>query len=287
MDMNVIGRAIKKAREDCGFTQEKLAEKLGISAQAVSKWENGKNLPDIENLLLIAEVTDTPYHILLTPNQEEGSLADVSVRTRLFHENNMFTRMKTFALSENLTQTYKALHYMREQHMGQFRKQGKLTKELVQYINHPLLMACQAHAFGIRDDALLSAILLHDVVEDTGVTTENLPFADEVKELVGLVTFSIPDGESKNAVKDAYYTRISKNGKACVIKCIDRCNNVSTMAGCFSKGKLLEYIEETEKYIIPLTDILKNEYPEYSDIAFLLKYQIISLLETIKNLMLA
>lgn len=37
-------------------------------------------------------------------------------------------------------------------------------------------------------------------------------------------------------------------------------------------------------YIIPLTDILKNDYPEYSDLAFLLKYHIVSILETIKNL---
>ena len=217
-------------------------------------------------------------------DQEEEHLADFSVRTRLFHESNMYTRVKTFALSENLTETYKALNYMREQHEGQFRKQGKFTKEQVQYINHPLLMACQAHAFGIRDDVLLAAILLHDVVEDTGVTTEEIPFLDEVKELVSLVTFSPRDGESKHDEKESYYRRIGKNGKACVIKCIDRCNNVSTMAASFNREKLLEYIDETETYIIPLTDVLKNEYTEYCDIAFLLKYHIISLIETIKNL---
>lgn len=285
MDIVVIGSSIKKAREKCGFTQEKLAEQVGVSAQAVSKWENGKNLPDIENLMLIAEVTDTPYQVLLLPNQDGSSIDHISVRTRLFHENNMFTRMKTVSLAENLTETYTALHYMRTKHMGQFRKQGKYTHELVQYINHPLLMACQAHALGIRDDVLLSAILLHDVVEDSAVTLEEIPFSNEVKELVELVTFSIADGRTKQEEKEAYYHRISGNGKACVLKCIDRCNNVSTMAGSFTKEKLFEYIDETEKYIFPLTDVLKNEYPEYSDLAFLVKYQIISIIETIKNLM--
>lgn len=284
MDMLVIGRAIKKARENGGFTQERLAEQIGVLARAVSKWENGKNLPDIENLLLIAEVTDTPYHLLLTPDREDDALADVRLRTRLFHEDNMYTRMKTFAIAESLTETYRALQYMRTKHMGQFRKQGKFTHELVQYINHPLMMACQAHAFGIRDDMLLSALLLHDVVEDTGVTLEELPFSDEVKELVGLVTFSVPEGKSKHDEKEAYYKRISKNGKACVIKCIDRCNNVSTMSACFSREKIFEYIDETETYIIPLTDILKNEYPEYSDLAFLVKYHMLSIIETVKNL---
>ena len=284
MDMLVIGNAIKKARVACGLTQEKLSELVGVSVQAVSKWEHGKNLPDIENLLLIAEVTDTPYSVFLAPDHTNGLIADVSIRTRLFHENNMFTRMKALALTENLTETYKALQFMRTQHMGQFRKKGKYAHELVLYINHPLMMACQAYAFGIRDDALLSAILLHDVVEDTDIRLEDIPFSEEVKELVGLVTFSLSEGRTKQEEKEAYYDRISRNGKACVIKCIDRCNNVSTMAASFTREKLLEYIAETEQYVLPLMDILKNGYPEYSDLAFLLKYQIISIIETIKNL---
>ena len=287
MDMMLIAYAIKKAREASGFTQEKLAEQIGVSAQAVSKWETGKNLPDIENLMLIAEITDTPYHAFLHPAGGKGPVGDISIRARLFNEDNMYTRVKTFALAENLTETYRSLQYMREKHLGQFRKQGKYTQELVQYINHPLLMACQAHAFGIRDDALLSAILLHDVVEDTAVTLEEIPFSDEVKELVGLVTFSFTGEHAKNDEKKAYYKRIAKNKKACLLKMIDRCNNVSTMAACFTRDKLFEYINETEEYILPLADILKNESPEYGDPVFLLKYQIISVIETVKNLIIA
>ena len=56
------------------------------------------------------------------------------------------------------------------------------------------------------------------------------------------------------------------------------------MAGSFSRERMTEYIQETETYVLPSADILKNNYSEYSDLAFLVKYQIISLLETIKNL---
>jgi transcriptional regulator with XRE-family HTH domain len=42
-----IGKNIKSFRHRCGFTQAYLAESLGISVQAVSKWENGTSLPDI------------------------------------------------------------------------------------------------------------------------------------------------------------------------------------------------------------------------------------------------
>lgn len=204
---------------------------------------------------------------------------------RLFHENNMFTRMRAYAMSEHLNETYRALQYMKEMHLGQFRKAGKNSTEKVEYINHPLSMACHAHALGIRDDAILSAILLHDVAEDCGVMVRELPFADEVKELVELVTFEVPDGIPKEIAKKQYYDRIKTNGKACVIKVLDRCNNISTMAGSFSREKLIEYIEETNNYIFPLLEELKNNYPEYNDLSFLVKYHMRSVLESIKNMM--
>ena len=46
MDQIKIGRFIAACRKDAGFTQAVLAEKLGISDRAVSKWENGKSMPD-------------------------------------------------------------------------------------------------------------------------------------------------------------------------------------------------------------------------------------------------
>ena len=41
MDKNKIGQFIKKCRKEQGLTQEQLAEKLGVSKNAVSKWERG------------------------------------------------------------------------------------------------------------------------------------------------------------------------------------------------------------------------------------------------------
>lgn len=286
MDLSKVGNRISEARKQAALTQEQLADQIGVSVQAVSKWENGHNLPDIENLMLIAEITNKPYGFFLDSESEGEKEYSFLIRDRLFQEDNMFTRLRSTASAEKLDETYRALQYIRERHAGQFRKLGIFSKEKVLYINHPLLMACHAHALGIRDDALLASILLHDVVEDTGVTKEELPFSDEVKTIVGLVSFSVPAGKSKEESKEEYYKKISENGKACVVKIIDRCNNVSTMAGSFSKEKLEEYINETEKYVLPLTTVLKNQYPEYSELSFVVKYQIIGVLETIKNMLL-
>ncbi len=282
MDITVIGRNIAIARKHAGLTQEELADKTGVSAQAVSKWENGRNLPDIENLMRIAEVLNVPYGALFSSGTNAGE--GFAVRDRLFHEDNMFTRMRAFAMAEGLTSTYRALQYMRERHAGQLRNPNRFVADRVQYINHPLMMACQAHALGVRDDNLLSAILLHDVVEDTDTGIDELPFDPEVRELVSLVSFSVPDGMTKAEAKAQYFARIAENPKACVIKALDRCSNISTMAACYSAERMARYIDETEQHIIPLLNVLKSGYPQYSDLAFIVKYQIRSVVETVKCL---
>ncbi len=283
MEPERIGRNILYARKRIGMSREELAQKAGTTPDSLTRWECGKELPDIENLMLIAEVTNTPYSVLLALGDERAEVEDFLFRDRLFQEENMYTRMKRFAQIEDLSQTSRALGYMRSQHMGQYRKQARRTREQVLYINHPLLMACQAHAMGIRDDRLLAAILLHDVVEDTGVTLEDIPFSDEVRAIVDLVTFRIPEGKTEKEATQIYYQRIAGNPEASVVKIIDRCNNISTMAASFSMERMREYMEETETYVLPLANLLKN-HPNYSNVAFLIKYQILSIMETVKYL---
>ena len=108
------------------------------------------------------------------------------VRDKIFSEENMYAKMMNFAKNENLTQTAKALPYAREKHTGQTRKSGifsagKSSSEKIPYIIHPLMMACDAHAMGLRDDAVLASILLHDVCEDCGIEPAELPFSEEVQ----------------------------------------------------------------------------------------------------------
>lgn len=55
MDQERIGKLIKKIRKDNNLTQAKLADKLGVTYQAVSKWENGKNIPDIAILKQLSD----------------------------------------------------------------------------------------------------------------------------------------------------------------------------------------------------------------------------------------
>lgn len=51
-----LGEALKEHRVSCKMTQEFVAERLGVSRQAVSKWENGSSDPSTANLLALAKL---------------------------------------------------------------------------------------------------------------------------------------------------------------------------------------------------------------------------------------
>lgn len=55
MDQDKIGNFIKSIRLEHNLTQKELADRLGVTYQAVSKWENGKNVPDIGIMKQISE----------------------------------------------------------------------------------------------------------------------------------------------------------------------------------------------------------------------------------------
>ena len=65
-----IGGTIKKLRTDRKITQEEVAEYLGISFQAVSKWETGTTLPDITLLPKIADFFGVSLDYLMGRDEE-------------------------------------------------------------------------------------------------------------------------------------------------------------------------------------------------------------------------
>lgn len=63
---NTIGNRISQSRKEKGITQEEMAERLGVTPQAVSKWENDISYPDILLLPKIAEILDVSVDVLLS-----------------------------------------------------------------------------------------------------------------------------------------------------------------------------------------------------------------------------
>ena len=59
---------LKSARKAKGLSQEELAIKLNVVRQTISKWEQGLSVPEVEILISISEVFDTPISTLLEEN---------------------------------------------------------------------------------------------------------------------------------------------------------------------------------------------------------------------------
>ena len=69
--MLLIGSRIQEYRKKAGLNQEEFAEKMGVSRQAVSKWERDKAYPDLDRLVCICEILDVQVGELIYGKGEE------------------------------------------------------------------------------------------------------------------------------------------------------------------------------------------------------------------------
>ena len=77
-----MSEKIIKHRKANGWSQEDFAEKLNISRQAISRWENGTALPDAQNILQISKLFHVPTDYLLNDDYEnDGDISAVKTAT--------------------------------------------------------------------------------------------------------------------------------------------------------------------------------------------------------------
>ena len=84
-----LGEKIKACRQNAGMSQEKVAELVGVSRQAVTKWEANQSAPNTENLFKLAEILGTTVDLLLA-SQETGT----SPAEQIYHLYKMDKRKK-------------------------------------------------------------------------------------------------------------------------------------------------------------------------------------------------
>ena len=81
-----LGEKIASARKEKGMTQEMLAEKLGVTRQAVARWETGKALPGTANLFMLWQLLGIPLEAAdmeatdvegTTGTEKSGTLANI------------------------------------------------------------------------------------------------------------------------------------------------------------------------------------------------------------------
>lgn len=104
-----LGEKIFHLRKSDGMSQEQLAEKVNVSRRAISKWELGESMPDIENILQLSNVFEVSIDYLL----KEDFSGDVSVQTtETINDNNrkrqliLFLTVFTVVLNASLSYKY-------------------------------------------------------------------------------------------------------------------------------------------------------------------------------------
>ena len=79
MTKNQLPKNIMTYRKEKGLSQEKLAELMGVSRQAVTKWESGISNPSSENLIRLSELLEIKVETLLGNNKEEKPQEEISI----------------------------------------------------------------------------------------------------------------------------------------------------------------------------------------------------------------
>ena len=82
---------------------------------------------------------------------------------------------------------------------------------------------------------------------DCGKTVEELPVNDNIKMLVDILTHIKTNDKNRDKIMQSYYAKIAASPKASLIKCIDRCNNLTTMSWGLS---IAQAIMESPKLLL-------------------------------------
>jgi len=92
-----LAKKIVKHRKSMGWSQEDFAEKMNVSRQAVSRWENGTALPDAQNILQISKLFGVTTDYLLNEDyQNDGDIP--AVKTAAEETESLYIRKKQLHL---------------------------------------------------------------------------------------------------------------------------------------------------------------------------------------------
>lgn len=129
-------------------------------------------------------------------------------------------------------------------HAGQPRRDG------TPYIGHPVEVALLLRdRLGIREPAILAAALLHDAVEDSDLTIDDLErFPERTRELVSLLTD--PSPAMTGARRRAHYREIWKDSDATLLKAADRLSNLGDVVRHGDPELRDRYLRKTRREIL-------------------------------------
>ena len=172
----------------------------------------------------------------------------------MINNNELINKIKLYNKFLDTDSLNKAYNFALEAHQNQKREEG------VPYIIHPVAVANILTELKL-DSATITTGLLHDTIEDTNVTFENVKkeFGEEVANLVDGVTkiSALEDKASNNSKAENFRKLIlatSKDIRVLLVKLADRLHNMRTINFVKDKEKIIRKAKETMEIYAPLAD---------------------------------
>ena len=87
MDQSKIGKFIAECRKNNKLTQEQLAEKLGVTSKSISRWENGKTMPDLSLMRPLCDILDITINELISGERIDKKEYQKKIKGHYFMNN--------------------------------------------------------------------------------------------------------------------------------------------------------------------------------------------------------
>ena len=177
--------------------------------------------------------------------------------------------LKKYLKTKDIEQVWEAYRFSEAAHEGQFRKSGEA------YISHPVSVALILASLHLDTPTIIAA-LLHDVVEDTKITKEEVgeKFGTQVAELVdGLSKLDKIEFQSATEAQAENFRKMllamSQDVRVILVKLADRLHNMQTL-GVMKPEKRRRIARETLEIYAPIANRLglHELYQELQDLSF-------------------
>lgn len=104
-----LGKRIKYYRNEKSFTQDKLAERVFVSRQTISNWENGKSYPDINSIILLSEVLEVSIDNLIKGDVDQMK---VEINSEEVKKMKFYSRMMTILFLISVVSLFPLLKFI-------------------------------------------------------------------------------------------------------------------------------------------------------------------------------
>jgi Guanosine polyphosphate pyrophosphohydrolases/synthetases len=173
--------------------------------------------------------------------------------------------LKGFFLANSLHKSLNAMQLVEKYHAGERRDGAEEKSHLYEVANY-VFSIMNGRVSNQKLDEIVASAFLHDLVEDypDKYTEQELfvEFGLEVSNYTMSVT-KPQDFQKVDEHYESYYQKVSRFPESIIIKFADRLHNFQTSLGGMSPERIKQYIEETEKYILPMAKAGRKEFPDY------------------------